>query len=155
MAATMLFAVENRLAKAVQSETGPRICDLVAAADRRLETMSESTRRFVAGKLDELAPYAGASNDTLLGEFGVIARIASHIAGVADAGGLKAIGAITQGIVAMADSWASDGLWHAGALRLHLDSLGLASSVGGELRDQDQKVLDGLRAMRMAIGVRE
>lgn len=96
--------------------------------------------------------HVAAPDDVHLAEIAPISRAAMNVAEVAGAADLEMLGAVAMGIVAMADSWTSAGLWHADALRVHLASLNLVMEAGN---DQGRQIVQQLQALRRSIGVSE
>lgn len=153
MSVTRISSPENRLVKILDELSGVPASKLIADADRRVVALAGAIRAYVAEQIELLLPYAEVSEDVLFAESPAVGEIALHIAEVAAAAKLDAVGEIARGIAAMIDSLRQSGVWHSDALRVHIRSLLLLNQEAQPGSNKD--VLEHLFAMRKSIGVAE
>ena len=153
MANARIFKPENRLAQAMGG--GQTAADLIAAADARIAALQPAVRSYVDEHLKRILRYATASEDVLFSECRELGRDALAVAEVAGAAGLETIGEITRGINAMVQSLTARGIWHTGALRLHLSALALVSQAQNQGAGDNSVMLNQLHAMRASLGIDE
>jgi hypothetical protein len=145
----------NRLSGAVDTLEGESPQKLVSDAGQLVVALRPRIRTYVADKVAKLARFATESDEVLLKEGRAIAAIALAIAEVAGAGGMQTIGEIARGTSAVVDSLLQKGGWHSTAVRIHLQSLSLASQSQTDDGPAERLMLERLQIMRKVLGVSE
>ncbi len=155
MSAARIFTPENRLAGFLDSLGGTATDVLVENAEHRVEAMVEGIREFVAEKLLLILPFAEEDDQVLFAECRTLAETATQIAEVAAAGKLHSIGEIALGISAMVNGLLTVGVWHSEALRVHIRALELVARARPPADRKEDPIVENLRQMRTAIGLRD
>jgi hypothetical protein len=145
----------NRLSGAIDTLEGESPQKLVAEAGQRVIALRPHIRSYVAAKVAKLSRFATEADEVLISEGRAIGAIALAIAEVAGAGGMQTIGEIARGTSAVVDSLLQKGGWHSTAVRIHLQSLTLASQSQTDEGPAERLMLDRLRIMRKVLGVSE
>ncbi|RYG87611.1 MAG: hypothetical protein EON58_20605 [Alphaproteobacteria bacterium] len=152
MAEPRIFTPTSRLREMVGLASGSNEEELIADADIRVARQRDALREFVFSRLNELQAYQGSSDEELFSARSAIAVIAIHIADVAAAAALTTVGEIAGGIQAMLEAGEAGGIWHTGAMRLHLRSLQLVRD-NDDAADENALILQRLATLRRAVGV--
>ena len=108
----------------------------------------------MAAKVAQLSRFAAEPDEVLLAEAKAIGGAALAIAEVAGAGGMEVIGEVARGTSALVDGLLQKGGWHSSAVRIHLQSLTLASQPQADAA-AEQLMLQRLQVMRKVLGVSE
>ena len=145
----------NRLSGAVDTLEGESPQKLVSDAGQLVIAMRPHIRSYVAAKVANLSRFATETDEVLLAEGRTIGAITLAIAEVAGAGGMQTIGEIARGTSALVDSLLHKGGWHSTAVRIHLQSLTLASQSQTDDEPAERLMLDRLQIMRKVLAVSE
>ena len=155
MAAVKITRPENRLAKVMEGYEGATFGELVAASERRLDTLSKDLRAYVLQQSAEIIGFGGESEDGLFERCKALGDTAMNVAEVAGAAGLDAIGEVARGIRAMVDSLAVAGVWHTDGLKVHIAALAILIGKPATPGKEIALMLGQLHAMRKSLGVVE
>lgn len=150
-----VYAVKNRLSGALLSKDGPTTDRLVLDADARVALLADSISAFVDGRVALLSGWTEQSEEALLADCQAIGEPAMNIAEVAEAAGMSATGAVARGICVMIDGFGSQGIWHTGALRIHLRALTLVHGLTGQPESTGFTIVEELRSLRSSLGFAE
>lgn len=155
MTAARVFNPDNRLAKVLVTLGGVSSNELVKAADKRVTDLGGEIRTFVADELRLINAYADRPDDVLFAESAELGQRALNVSEVAGAAGLVAVGEVARGISSMVENLRNYGVWHADALRVHLNAMVLLTVRSGVEAGDEDVILGRLKGMRGAIGVIE
>ena len=155
MTAARVFSADNRLAKVVVTLGGINPTELVKAADKRVTDLHGDIRSYVSDELRLINAYVDRPDDVLLAESQDLGQHALNVSEVAGAAGLVAVGEVARGISSMVENLKTYGVWHADALRVHLNAMVLLSGRSGVEAGDEDVILGRLKGMRGAIGVIE
>ncbi|MES2833161.1 MAG: hypothetical protein V4707_00480 [Pseudomonadota bacterium] len=152
MSEARVYAVRNRVSKALNSSDAPGAGVLISEADARVAVLAEQIENFVAGQVAQLAMWAEQPEASLFGGCQAIAEPAMNIAEVAGAAEMDAVGAVARGICVMLDDLRRHGIWHTDALRVHLHALTLVQGQTSEQTSAGLRVVEELRCLRSSLG---
>lgn len=148
-----IFMPHNRLAAVIGGDNDPTLGALARDAEARVATLKDRLRDHVHARCDEIARLAAGPEEQVFGDCLAIDRAALDVCEVAGAAGLVEIGEIARGLHEMARALVERGMWHADALRLHLDALVLMRS---ELRPgprDAEALVQRLATLRRQLGL--
>lgn len=155
MAQAQIIYPYNRLSGAVDVLEGESPQKLVSDAGQLVIALRPKIRAYVAVKVAKLSRFATESDEVILAEGRAIGAIAMAIAEVAGAGGMETIGEIARGTSAVVGGLLQKGGWNSTAVRIHLQSLSLASQSQSNDAAAEKLMLERLQIMRKVLGMSE
>jgi hypothetical protein len=150
-----IFTPENRLRQVLSETHGETAEDLSAAADAQIEKLGGALRQVVRDQITRLVQLRADGDAALMARCKELTDIAMAIAEVAGVAGRPQLGEAARGVLAMTDSFAVAGTWHANALNVHLAALVLLASDPPPAPQDGDDILRQLAGMRGFVGVGE
>lgn len=148
-----IFAVENQLAKVVQTPGGKTMAEHVKAAEVRIEGVRGASLASLIEKADAMAALAGSGRKT--GEAAALNGIydlSNAIYGIAGSFGLKALAEACFSLCDVADGFRGGEATNWPAIDVHVDGIRLLATLGDKAEAAGaESILDGLRRVRARV----
>ncbi|WP_428152034.1 hypothetical protein [Brevundimonas sp.] len=142
------FVPRNRLAPILSTPDGKSFIELVAEADRAVARIAPALTESLDSDVRALARLCHQDKADILGQGRDMGRLALRIVERARLAGRPDLADAAAGVWEMVDALTDRGVWHADALRVHADALGVLSAHGSEGSAIPQELL----RLRDAIG---
>ncbi|MDX2235091.1 MAG: hypothetical protein NW200_11400 [Hyphomonadaceae bacterium] len=153
MAVTRIHTPDNGLARILGGKDARSMDDLVRDAEERLVQIAPHIDQFVAREIDVILAIGGQREEEVFAECRKVSDAALRVAEVAGAAGATAVGDVARGIRLMIDSLFTGGVWHADALRIHVESLAILTRGAPQSPAEADVIVERLKVLRARIGV--
>lgn len=148
-----IYTPDNSLARILGGKDAKSMDDLVRDAEERLVQLAPRIDAFVAKEIDAILAIGGLSEEEVFGQCREVADAALRVAEVAGAAGAHAVGEVARGIRIMIESLFTGGVWHADALRVHIESLAIVARGPALSPAEGDVIVRRLKTLRAAVGV--